>query len=187
MRRIFALILTAVMLTFIMVSVTGCSAAKITLGMGQWLTMINDAFGMNSYTSDEPYLTTVAADNRYFAAVQTAVEWEVIDADQDIDVEAPLTYRDALLTLVNCGEFMDADVSEDEKIDYGIEHFDDTIRKYWMDREIPQKDATLLLAVSGQEEAMRRKNTRPLRRVSRTFRRAMPRSKTSITPKKTAS
>ena len=69
MRRIFALILTAVMLTFIMVSVTGCSAAKITLGMGQWLTMINDAFGMNSYTSDEPYLTTVAADNRYFAAV----------------------------------------------------------------------------------------------------------------------
>lgn len=155
MRRIFALILTAVMLTFIMVSVTGCSAAKITLGMGQWLTMINDAFGMNSYTSDEPYLTTVAEDNRYFAAVQTAVEWEVIDADQDIDVEAPLTYRDALLTLVNCGEFMDADVSEDEKIDYGIEHFDDTIRKYWMDREISQKDATLLLAEAVSQWAGR--------------------------------
>lgn len=149
LRRIFAVIMSIVTMFVTMVSATGCSTkTNNSFTMGLWLSMIDDAFGMNSYTSEEPYFVTVSADSPYFAAAQIAAEWNVIPKDADLDINKNVTWKDALIILVNCGSFTAEDATDDEKIEYGIEHFDSTIKKYWMSRNISQKDATALLATA---------------------------------------
>ena len=157
MRRITAVILACIMLLTAMIGATGCSTTdNNAVTMGVWLTMIDDAFGMDSYTSDEPYFATVSQSSRYFGAVQIAAEWDVISKDEDIDVNSLVDWQKALITLVNVGEFTDIEAPDDEKVNYGIEHFDPSIKKYWLKRSIPLKDATKLLATAQEQWAGRR-------------------------------
>lgn len=158
MKRLIALLLSISMILPLLAGVTGCSSRNLAdnLTFGQWLVMVNDVFGMQSYTSDEPYFTSVQKDNAYFAAVQTATEWEVINRDEDIDVDAPLRWDKALITLINVGNFMDSDASDSEKIDCAIKLFDKSIRKYWMNREISLDKAATLLYKAQELWANRR-------------------------------
>ena len=93
-KRFISILLIIVTLLTTVMSLGGCSTQNNTsLSIGQWLTMVDEAFGMQSYTSEEPYFLNVKSDNPYFAAVQIAAEWDVIDKNKSIDVNEPSHLR----------------------------------------------------------------------------------------------
>lgn len=154
MKRITAFLLILIMLGTTIFTMSGCSTSESQMiSVGQWLAMLNDSFGMYSYTSEEPYFENITEDNKYFETVQIAAEWDVIDKDGALDVDEKLTWQDALVSLVNVGNFVALNADVDEKIDYAIENFDSSIRKYWMNRKIPIDKAISLLAVAQDKWA----------------------------------
>ncbi len=153
-KRVIASFLTITMLLGVAASLISCSAgSKSVLTVGQWLMIVNEAFGMQSYTNSEPYFKNVQKEDPYFEAVQIAAEWDVIDKNKEIDTEANLKWKDALLSLVNVGNFASIETSEEEKIDLAISTFDSTIRKYWMKRNIDAQKAVELLSVAQNKWA----------------------------------
>lgn len=87
MKKIIALILAVTMtIGLIPVMVGYTNEEKASVSVGQWLSIIDSEFGMTYYEQTEPYFEDIDKNNPYFGAVQTAVEWDVISADDDIDV-----------------------------------------------------------------------------------------------------
>lgn len=165
MKRFISIILCLAMLTGMMTGLAGCgNTEENTLTVGQWLSMVNEAFGMQSYITEEPFFSNVSKDNPYFETVQIATEWEVIDKAEGIDVEDVLTWEKTLITLVNVGNFMAIDASKEEKIQYAIDYFDNSIKKYWMNRAITPAEATFLL-VTAQEQWVGRKYETPIEEI----------------------
>ena len=148
MKRLISIILLVATLFTLASPLAGCSANKETvLTVGQWLMMINDAFGMQSYIEEKPYFESVSSTNPYFETVQIAAEWDVVDRNSSIDVEKTLTWETALVTLVNAGNFVAVDSDKKEKISFAIENFDKSIRDYWMNRNIQYQKAVVLLRI----------------------------------------
>ena len=150
-RRIIAAFLSMVMLLSCLISMSGCAAqVEDKLTLGQWLGMINQSFGMDTYVSEEPYFQDVGASDSLFGTVQAAAEWGVVGESEELHPEQTLTWRSALTTLVNAGGFLPEEATESDKIQYALEHFATDARSYWMDREISQGSAeeALKIAVS---------------------------------------
>lgn len=146
MKKFLAVLLVILTLLASIFGMVGCSSKKaVQLSFGQWLTLINDSFGMESFVNDEPYFTNIGKNNYYYCTAQIAKEWDIVSGDY-LDVEKSLTWKDAILTLVNAGSFIPADSTEEKKIEYGIRQFDSSIRKYWMNRNIEAEKAILLLS-----------------------------------------
>lgn len=149
MKKIIAIMLATVTLFTSLISFSGCSTkAEETLEVGQWLGMINNAFGMESYTRDEPYISTVSEKDEYFSTVQIAAEWNVINNNASFNPHEKLVWKNALVTLINAGNFLGEEASEKEKIEYAIQNFDSSIRDYWMDRIIDIESASKLLVIA---------------------------------------
>lgn len=145
MKRFIALLLAIVTLLTITLGLFGCSSiSNAVLTMGQWLALVNDAFGMESYISDDPHFSNVDKTSPYYDTVQIAAEWDVVSGDT-IDTEKEVTWEDVLISLVNVGAFLPADSTDAEKIEYAIQKFDTSIRKYWMRRVIDANKAVELL------------------------------------------
>lgn len=141
-RRIIAAFLSMVMLLSCLLSMSGCAAqVEDKLTLGQWLGMINQSFGMDTYVSDEPYFQDVGTGDSLFGTVQAAAEWGVVEEAEELHPEQTLTWRSALVTLVNAGGFLPEETTESDKIGYALEHFATGARSYWMDREISQASA----------------------------------------------
>jgi len=164
MKRFIAILLVILTILSSAFGLTGCgtdSADCIT--MGQWLQLLNSSFGMESYTSSEPYFSNVDSSNPYFATVQTAAEWEVIGGDT-INLDETITWKQALVTLVNASGFAPIEASDGEKFECGIKNFDSSIRNYWENRKIPSDKAVALLA-AAQEKWATRKYTERIEKV----------------------
>lgn len=87
MKKIIALILSVTMVIGLIPIMVGYTEEdKASVSVGQWLAMVDYEFGMSYYEQTEPYFENVDESNPYFAAVQTAVEWDVISAEDDINV-----------------------------------------------------------------------------------------------------
>ncbi len=85
-----------------MVFTTSCSQKKIqTITVGEWLHLINDKAGISSYSWQTPYFPNIKEDNTYFSDVQSAVEWEILDIEHDIDLEQQLNKEWTAYTLIN--------------------------------------------------------------------------------------
>ena len=154
MKRFVAILLLVATVFGLIAPISGCSAQENqTLNMGQWLTLVNNAFGMESYTEETPYFAAIGRNHPFFAAVQIAAEWDVVDTNRALDVEKTLTWGDALITLVNVGGFLPEETSDEEKLEYAIAQFDNSIRSYWKNREIPYGNATVLLAEAQRQWA----------------------------------
>lgn len=153
-KKLISILMVIVILLSMVMSFRGCSTQKNeSLAVGQWLMLVDEAFGMQSYTTDEPYFENVNKESPYFAAVQIATEWDVIDKHKQIDVDAELKWKDALISLVNVGNFTELGASEDDKINFAIANFDNTIRTYWMERIISPEKAVSLLSVAQKKWA----------------------------------
>ena len=156
MKRFIAILLTIITVLTSVFGMTGCSLkAQSGLTMGQWLKLLNDSFGMESYVNDEPYFKNIDKADPYFDTVQIAVEWNIISKD-GIDIEKSLTWKDTLITLVNAGDFAPDGALDKEKIECGIKNFDDSIRKYWMNRNISADKAITLLTKAKELWANKR-------------------------------
>lgn len=149
MKRFIALVLVFAMAVSICGSLAGCSAAN-DLQMGTWLSLIAESFGMDEFTSPEPYFAKVSAEDSYFGAFQLAAEWEILAPDANTSSETEVTWKTALITLVNAGGFLSVDTSDDEKIEFAINNFDPSIRTYWMSRNIKMSEAVPLLDIAAE-------------------------------------
>ena len=153
-KKLISILMVIVTLLSMVMSFSGCSTQQNnSLTLGQWLGMLNNSFGMESYLQEEPYIKSVSKENEYFNTIQIAAEWDVIDREATINPNSALTWKEALVTLVNVGNFTSANATEDEKIDYAISNFDSSIRKYWMNRQIDVASATQLLVVAQEKWA----------------------------------
>ena len=154
MKRVTSVLIALIITLASVIPLTGCQGkSEDTISWGQWLTMIDDAFGMESYTTEAPYYSNIQSTDTYFDAVQIAVEWGVVSPEIPLNTEEKITWKNALVTLVNAGNFMESETSDTEKVDYACENFDTEVRSYWLERNITYEKATLLLGIAQQKWA----------------------------------
>lgn len=152
MKRFIAFILTIVITITSLLSLSGCSATTedSALMMGQWLTLVADSFGMQNFNEEKPYFAKVDTNNSDFAVFQMAAEWDVLEPNDSISSTTPVKWKDVLISLVNAGGFLTNDSTDKEKINWAIEHFDNSIRNYWGNRYIKMKEAVPILDKAQQ-------------------------------------
>lgn len=154
MKRFIAMLVAAALTVTVTLPLAGCGKkADDTVSWGRWLEMLDSVFGMETYTTDTPYFSNITNTNPYFEAVQIAAEWDVISPEDEIDTEEKVSWREALITVVNVGNFTDLQAQEEEKLTYAFDHFDIEIRDYWLDRAIPMDKAMLLLGTAQEQWA----------------------------------
>ena len=151
----------AVLLTIVtLLSQVSCgSSQSSSLTMGQWLSMIADSFGMESYTENTPYFKKVSNNDPYFGAFQAAAEWDVLPAGSDMAANTKVTWKDALVTLMNAAELTDLEASDDDKFKAAIDIFDKSIREYWGNRYIPAEKAMAYLEQAATKWATKTYDT----------------------------
>lgn len=121
-KRIIAFFLA---LSMLLTMTTACGSKKQTsdtdsdkITRGELLSSICDAFGMDSYQNESPYISSVSPSNPYFAVVQMCAEWNIIDkAIQDYDVEKNATRGELAIAVVNATGLFTNISDDDEKID----------------------------------------------------------------------
>lgn len=89
-RRILSFLLLLV-LVLNLIPLSGCgSNTEEDEGVtrGEWITMLSEAFGMDSYTGDTPYYSDVATGTDLYSYVQSAAEWDVLSIFTDDALEA---------------------------------------------------------------------------------------------------
>ena len=62
----------------------GCGGKKGNVGAvsrGEWLRMLTLEFGMYTYDTEEPYYSDVDEEDEYFAPVQIAGDWGILDGE----------------------------------------------------------------------------------------------------------
>lgn len=89
-----------------------------------------------------------AAAARARALKQQRIQAAQVNYNRAVDECDNLKWDEALTTLVNVGNFLSVDSSKKEKINYAIENFDPSIRKYWMNRNIRADKAVSLLSIA---------------------------------------
>ncbi len=129
MRKACSLKFTAVSVCLILAGILpGCSApAADTISLGEWISLLDQKAGISSYSHSEPYYLNVPKDSPYFEAVQSAVEYSVLDTSAKFDPNAVLTREWTAYTLMNLAE---RDVKGDQAVqirDIGKSAFPDHI------------------------------------------------------------
>lgn len=100
-KRVLSLFLSLILLGSVL-SISGCGSDKnkeSSISQAEWLSMINETFGMYSYDSDTPYFKNIKKDNKYFTDVQIAYEWGIIDGN-NFDADKSITKNFVAKTLV---------------------------------------------------------------------------------------
>lgn len=133
------------------IGLEGCGAKSDTSAMhitqGEWITLINDAFGMYGYVEETPYYTNIKPGNPYFEQIQIAREWNVIDGSvSEFDLNAYVTYAFAAVTLINATGFVDEEVTAGKKVSLAQEWgFIVTEEEYEIEDYISYNDAVVSL------------------------------------------
>ncbi len=120
-QRISSIILIVTLLLGSFSGLEGCGKQQVEnsayITQGEWISLINDAFGMYSYLEDTPYYTNIDRNNPYFEQIQIAREWDVIDGSvSEFDTNAYVSYGFAAVTLINVTGFVPNEVSAGQKI-----------------------------------------------------------------------
>lgn len=118
MKRLIALILALTTMIGMISCLSGCGSEDKNITKGELLNMLCDSFGMYNYSSKEPHTETVKEGDKYFAAVQSAYEWEIIN-DKKIDTGAKVS-KDFLSSVLvkSVGVVDTANMSKDEITKY---------------------------------------------------------------------
>ena len=112
MKKIIAILLAITTMITSLSTLSGCSKNNNdnnTLILGEWLYLISDFFRMENYSVEEPYFKNVKKDNEYFSSFQKAAEWEVLKASDEVSSTDTVLWQEALITLVNAGQFLPFD------------------------------------------------------------------------------
>lgn len=117
-RREYQLIIWFLMAAFLFVS--GCTprqAAAETMTLGSWIQKMQEEAGLAASKGAAPYYLQVPKDHPCYEAVQSAVEWGVLDPADGFDPAAPLTREWAAYTLSHLKDAEVPDVSESSIVD----------------------------------------------------------------------
>ncbi|MCM1221653.1 MAG: hypothetical protein NC548_44960 [Lachnospiraceae bacterium] len=98
-------------LTFLFAAVlTGCGkdgnvavSGKSTdsrLSRAEYIGMLGDSFGYDTYASEADIFTDVSSDNEYYSEIQAAAEWQVIDSDGTFEPDGAASISFALESAV---------------------------------------------------------------------------------------
>ncbi|MCM1263019.1 MAG: hypothetical protein NC313_09900 [Butyrivibrio sp.] len=74
------------------------SAEEGDISRYEWMEMLCSQSGITEFQNTEPYFTDVSADSPYFAYIQSAVEWEVLEEDKAFEGDGYASGRFVLLT-----------------------------------------------------------------------------------------
>lgn len=141
LKKIVSLSLVLCLTFGALTNLTGCSSKVSYITLGDWLTLINSTFHMNSYSTETPYFSNITSENSYFKEVQIATDWGVVDPkNPEINVDEKVTYKTACITLANASEICSATASEDEKINAAQKSII-PIREYFLDKNIKVDEA----------------------------------------------
>ena len=96
----------------------------------EWIEMLCTQTGITEYQSETPYFSDVEKDSTYYSHLQSAVEWEILDASADFDGENYASGKFVALTAMKTiGErklqiYLDTrnDITDDDYIKLAIEH-----------------------------------------------------------------
>ena len=78
-RRVISLLLIlALTMGIVPLSACGRKDEGGTVTRGEWITMLSEMFGMDSYVENAPYYTDVSAETALFPYVQSTTEWGVL-------------------------------------------------------------------------------------------------------------
>ena len=80
----------AVLCMALMIPYTACSSYQ-SFTLGEWIQELVEETGIDISHNKEPYFETVTKDSPYFAYVQSATEYGILDPKESFDTEEPLT------------------------------------------------------------------------------------------------
>ena len=99
---------------------------------GQWVSMLAEAFELDTYRAAAPYYTDITSGHELFSCVQAASEWNILSIYQSdtLDAGKPVTRGEAASTAALAAGFKPGEGSFDESgrfisgpsIDYAIAH-----------------------------------------------------------------
>lgn len=120
-QRVYSIILVISLFMGSFWGLEGCGNQQVEnstyITQGEWITLINDAFGMYSYSEETPYYTNIDKTNPYFEQIQIAREWDVIDGSvSEFDTKAYVSYGFAAVTLINVTGFVPNEVTAGQKV-----------------------------------------------------------------------
>lgn len=143
-RKIVSLLLTIILVVNLL-PLSGCGnqSDEDTVTRGEWIAMLSETFGMDSYTEETPYYSDVTNDNTLFPCVQSAAEWDVLSifTDDTLEPNEKVTLEEVASTAaiaagcdVSESQFddkgnFDADASIDFAVQYGILESDKGLSK----------------------------------------------------------
>ncbi|MCH5352828.1 MAG: S-layer homology domain-containing protein [Acutalibacter sp.] len=168
-KRIIAILLTLSMV-FTMLSFSGCQREEEPADKagytthGEWITMLAEGFGFDTYYTDEPYYSDVSKENPLFPAVQSLAEWGILSVYSKDTLEADklVIYDEAASTAAIAAGFRadgNGEYSIEDSIDYAVKHgiVSEGGSKYLTPEEcaaIVQKAYSVYLNDPGEETAM---------------------------------
>lgn len=137
----------------------GCQRAGIkTMTIGEWMHEISQQAGLSASAEETPYFANVTADSAYFAPIQSAADFGILQPEYGIDPEADLSRQWAAYTMVNLlGESL-ADTSQlrdvsaspfaqhcETAVQLGLMNVD-AKHRFYPDQVMSQQEALALLA-----------------------------------------
>lgn len=143
-RKIVSLLLTiTLMVNLLPLSGCGKQDNEDSVTRGEWIAMLSETFGMDSYTEETPYYSDITNDNTLFPCVQSAAEWDVLSifTDDTLEPNEKVTLEEVASTAaiaagcdVSESQFddkgnFDADASIDFAVQYGILESDKGLSK----------------------------------------------------------
>lgn len=99
---------------------------------GQWISMLAEAFALDTYRESTPYYTDIGGSHDLFPAIQATSEWDILSIFQGdtLNADEPVTRSEVASTAAFAAGFKPEDSSFDESgqyisgpsIDYAIAH-----------------------------------------------------------------
>lgn len=92
MHPVFSIkrVIRAVLCMALMIPYTACSSYQ-SFTLGEWIQELVEETGIDISQNKDPYFDSVTEQSPYFAYVQSAVEYGILDSKESLDTEAPLT------------------------------------------------------------------------------------------------
>lgn len=134
MKRKLISIVVVLAMAINLISLSGCgqSSKNEAVTRGEWVTMLAEAFGMDSYEEATPVYTDVSSASPLFPYVQSSAEWDVLSifSEKQLKPEKNVTREEVASTAAIAAGFVVTDEQYDAKgrfdaassVDYAVKN-----------------------------------------------------------------
>lgn len=97
-RYLLFILVAAIIVVAAIIFIISRHSSKASFTRYEWIGMLADSFNMKEYSEEIPYFKDVAPDDPYFAAVQAAYEWGVLENTAKFGGNKAITGEYAVIT-----------------------------------------------------------------------------------------